>query len=79
MRKILFGTLFVAMLLAGNNSIAQNPVYDVGPVWRMIYYRFNPGQEGVFCRGSRSGLPVFLCISTTEHACPTRHYNKCRL
>jgi len=48
MRKALSRTLFVAALLFAHVGFAQEAVYDNGPVWRMVYYRINPGQEQVF-------------------------------
>src|SRR5437588_6671833 len=44
MRKVLWASLFVVTLLTALPTYAQNPNYDVGPVWRVVYYQIKPGQ-----------------------------------
>ena len=60
MRKVLWVTLFVATLLAALPARAQNPNYDVGPVWRVTYYHIIPGQGEAFWKDFRENLkPVY--------------------
>ena len=56
MRKTLWATLFVVMLLSALPSFAQNPNYDVGPVWRVTYYHLKPGQGDAFWKDFRENL-----------------------
>jgi hypothetical protein len=60
MRKALWATLFVAMLLTALPSYAQSPNYDVGPVWRVVYYHIKPGQGEAFWKDIREHLkPIY--------------------
>jgi hypothetical protein len=60
MRKVLWATLFVAMLLTALPARAQNPNYDVGPVWRVTYYHVTPGQGEAFWKDFRENLkPIY--------------------
>jgi hypothetical protein len=60
MRKALWATLFVAMLLAALPSYAQSPNYDVGPVWRVVYFHIKPGQGDAFWKDIREHLkPIY--------------------
>jgi hypothetical protein len=60
MRKILWATLFVVTLLTAIPSRAQNPNFDVGPVWRVTYYHIKPGQAEPFWKDLRDNLkPVW--------------------
>jgi len=60
MRKALWATLFVVMLLSALPTLAQNPNYDVGPVWRVTYYHLKPGQGDAFWKDFRENLkPLF--------------------
>jgi hypothetical protein len=60
MRKTLWATLFVAMLLTALPSCAQSPNYDVGPVWRVVYYHIKPGQSEAFWKDIREHLkPIY--------------------
>jgi|SRR5271169_1957869 len=60
MRKVLWATLFVVMLLGALPSYAQNPNYDVGPVWRVTYYHLKPGQGEAFWKDFRENFkPVY--------------------
>lgn len=63
MRKFLGATLFVTMLLCVLPAVAQNPNYDVGPVWRVTYYHLKPGQAEAFWKDFRENLkPVYDAI-----------------
>jgi hypothetical protein len=63
MRKVLWATLFVVMLLSALPSSAQNPNYDVGPVWRVTYYHIKPGQSEAFWKDFRENLkPVYDAV-----------------
>lgn len=61
MRKLLlWAALFVVTLLAALPSYAQNPNYDVGPVWRVTYFHIKPGQSEAFWKDLRENLkPVY--------------------
>jgi hypothetical protein len=60
MRKALWATLFVAMLLTALPSYAQSPNYDVGPVWRVVYFHIKPGQGDAFWKDIRENLkPIY--------------------
>ena len=37
MRKVLWISVFVVMLLTALPVYAQSPNFDVGPVWRVLY------------------------------------------
>jgi len=56
MRKVLWATLFVVMLLSALPSYAQSPNYDVGPVWRVTYYHIKPAQGDAFWKDFRENL-----------------------
>src|SRR5450755_1471511 len=56
MRKALCATLFAVMLFSSLSAFAQNPNYDVGPVWRVTYYRLKPGQGEAFWKDFRENL-----------------------
>lgn len=59
MRKALLGTLFVATLLVAN-ATAQSQTSEAGPVWRMVYYRIKPGQEGASWKDfQENAKPIF--------------------
>ena len=60
MRKALWATLFVVMLLSALPSYAQSPNYEVGPVWRVTYYHIKPGQGDAFWKDIRENMkPLF--------------------
>ena len=59
MRKTLSAVLFVAALLCAIPLFAQNPNYNVGPVWRVTYFHIKPGQGDAFWNDFRQhGKPV---------------------
>jgi len=65
MRKSLFATLFALMfmLVSALPSYAQNPNYDVGPVWRVTYYHIKPGQGEAFWKDIREHVkPVLVSL-----------------
>src|SRR5271165_1203560 len=63
MRKVLWATLFVMTLLMALPAYAQNPNYDVGPVWRVNYYHIKPGQGDAFWKDFRENLkPVYDAV-----------------
>jgi len=56
MRKFLWATLFVVTLLSALPSRAQNPNYDVGPVWRVTYSHIKPGMSEAYWKDMREHL-----------------------
>jgi hypothetical protein len=56
MRKVLWTTLFFATLLSAFPTVAQNPNYDNGPIWRVTYYRLKPGQGEAYWKDFREHL-----------------------
>src|SRR5271169_13149 len=60
MRKALLATLAVTTLLAASAAFAQNPNYDVGPVWEVIYYHVKPGQGDAFWKDFRENTKVVV-------------------
>jgi hypothetical protein len=63
MRKFLWTSLLVTMLLSALPIFAQNPNYDVGPVWRVTYYHIKPGMGEAFWKDFRENLkPVYDAV-----------------
>jgi hypothetical protein len=63
MRKLLWASLFVTMLLSALPTFAQNPNYEVGPVWRVTYYHIKPGMGEAFWKDFRENLnPVYEAV-----------------
>jgi hypothetical protein len=56
MRKTLSVTVFLVGLFAAIPSFAQNPNYDNGPIWRVVYYHIKPGQAEPFWKDFRENL-----------------------
>jgi hypothetical protein len=56
MRKILRTTLCAAILLSVFPAYSQNPNYDNGPIWRVVYYHIKPGQTEPFWKDFRENL-----------------------
>ena len=48
--------LFLAALLAAIPSFAQNPNYENGPIWRVVYFHVKPGQGEPFWKDFRENL-----------------------
>jgi hypothetical protein len=60
MRKFLALSLLVAALLSAQTARAQNPNYNVGPVWRVTYVHIKAGQGDTFWTDVRTHLkPVW--------------------
>jgi hypothetical protein len=60
MRKVLSMAVLTATLLMVSAMLAQNPNYEVGPVWRVTYYSVKPGQGDAFWKDFRENIkPVF--------------------
>jgi hypothetical protein len=60
MRKILGIVLFVFAVLTTYPTYAQSPNYDVGPVWRVVYYHIKPGQSEAFWKDIRENFkPIY--------------------
>ena len=63
MRKLFWTILFVVTLLTALPSSAQNPNYDVGPVWRVSYYHLKAGQGEAFWKDFRENLkPIYDAV-----------------
>ena len=60
MRRLLWASLFVVTLLTALPVYAQNPNYDVGPVWRVTYYHIKPGQGEAFWKDFRENSKPVL-------------------
>jgi len=56
MRKALCLTLFFGAWFAASPSFAQNPNYDNGAIWRVVYYHIKPGQGEPFWKDFRENL-----------------------
>ena len=56
MRKTLCAVLFAVALLTALPVYAQNPNYDLGPVWRVVYFQIKPGQGEPFWKDFRENL-----------------------
>lgn len=48
MRKTMPVVVILVVLLSAVSSLAQNPNYDVGPVWRVTYFHLKPGMGDAF-------------------------------
>ena len=66
MKKLLLVTMCVATLLIAKAAFAQTPDYEPGPVWRLVYYRLNPGQEAVFWKDVRENLKPMSALAKKE-------------
>jgi hypothetical protein len=63
MRKFLWASLLVTMLFSALPTFAQNPNYEVGPVWRVTYYHIKPGMGEAFWKDFRENLkPVYDAV-----------------
>jgi len=56
MRKALGATVFVVTVLTALSTLAQNPNYNVGPVWRVTYSQIKPGQSEAYWKDFRENL-----------------------
>lgn len=60
MKRTLATLLFLAVMLGAVTTYAQNPNYNVGPVWRVIYLHLKPGQGDAFWGDVRQHLkPIY--------------------
>jgi hypothetical protein len=60
MKRTLATLLFLVMMLGVVAAFAQNPNYNVGPVWRVIYLHIKPGQGDAFWGDIRQHLkPIY--------------------
>jgi len=60
MRKAARGSVFILTLFVAVIGYAQSPNYDMGPVWRVTYYRIKPGQGDAFWKDFRDNLkPIY--------------------
>ena len=60
MRKVLPMLVLTATLLMAGAMLAQNPNYEVGPVWRVTYYSIKPGEGDAFWKDFRENIkPVY--------------------
>jgi hypothetical protein len=63
MKRLLWAALLVVTLFSAIPTRAQNPNYDVGPVWRVTYYHIKPGQGEAFWKDFRENLkPVYDAV-----------------
>jgi hypothetical protein len=56
MKRILVVALFLATLFTAIPAHAQNPNFDTGPVWRVIYLHIKAGQGEAFWKDVRENL-----------------------
>jgi hypothetical protein len=56
MRKLLSLAVLVTALVSAVTTYAQNPNYNVGPVWRVTYVHIKPGQGDAFWADVRTHL-----------------------
>jgi hypothetical protein len=60
MRKASLLVALAACLFVVAPAFAQNPNYDVGPVWRVIYIHIKPGMGDAFWKDFRENIkPLF--------------------
>jgi len=60
MRITLVRLMFLAVLLNAVTVCAQNPNYNVGPVWRIVQMHIHPGQADAFWTDIRQHLkPIY--------------------
>lgn len=60
MRRTIPVVFFVAALLSSVPGLAQNPNYDVGPVWRVTYMHLKPGMGDAFWSDFRQHVKPVL-------------------
>ena len=59
MRKTI-AVVFLVAVLSTSLGFAQNPNYDVGPVWRVTYMHLKPGMGDVFWNDFRQNIKPVL-------------------
>jgi hypothetical protein len=60
MRRTLLALFVFAALLGAAPAFAQNPNYDVGPVWRVTYVSVKPGMGDAFWKDFRDHIKPVL-------------------
>jgi hypothetical protein len=60
MRRTLLALFVFAALLGVAPAFAQNPNYDVGPVWRVTYVSVKPGMGDAFWKDFRDHIKPVL-------------------
>lgn len=60
MRKTMPVVVFLVALLSAVSGLAQNPNFDVGPVWRVTYFHLRPGMGDVFWSDFRQHIKPIL-------------------
>jgi hypothetical protein len=60
MRKIVPVVVLLVALLSSVSGWAQNPNYDVGPVWRVTYMHLKPGMGDAFWNDFRQHIKPVL-------------------
>ena len=61
MKRSLALCLFVIALFAvAAPAMAQNPNYDTGPVWRVVYYHVKPGMADAFWKDFKENVKPLL-------------------
>jgi hypothetical protein len=60
MKRALLVLAVMVCFVAVGPALAQNPNYDVGPVWRVTYYHIKPGMGDAFWKDIRENLrPIY--------------------
>ena len=60
MKKASVTLVFLAVIVGAVTAYAQNPNYNVGPVWRIIQLHVKPGQADAFWNDVRQHLrPIY--------------------
>ncbi|HWY56817.1 MAG TPA: hypothetical protein VNZ03_20285 [Terriglobales bacterium] len=60
MRKTIAVVVFLVAVLGASSGFAQNPNYDVGPVWRVTYSHVKPGMGDAFWNDFRQHIKPVL-------------------
>ena len=60
MKRVVLGLSFLFCLVAVAPTLAQNPNYDAGPVWRVTYYHVKPGMGDAFWKDFHDHLKPLL-------------------
>ena len=60
MRKIVPIFVLLVAMLSAVSTLAQNPNFDVGPVWRVTYFHLKPGMGDAFWGDFRQHIKPVL-------------------
>ena len=60
MRRLLPVIFAFALFIGVVPTFAQNPNYDVGPVWRVTYFKLKPGMGDAFWKDFRDHVKPIL-------------------